>query len=267
MPGHPLETLLQDLYSANPQDAWAEFLSEFAPVIYQVVRRFESDADNAADCFQFVCEQLINNRAKRLRKFKGNGPATFTTWLRAVVRNLCIDWHRKRFGRKRPFSAISRLAPFDQEVFRILYEWALPTNECLALLRSTFSNTTATRINESRERIEAVLTTNQRWLLTQRAANMNGNAASNSDVEALVRNLADTQQVNPEILAIENERRRRVTQAMAKLSPKERLLIRLRFEEGVTLDKVAGLLGLGNAQRADRQIKEILGRLRKLIGD
>ena len=44
-----------------------------------------------------------------------------------------------------------------------------------------------------------------------------------------------------------------------------RLLVKLRFEDGLTLDQIAGLLGLGNAQRADRQIKEVLARLRRDI--
>lgn len=38
--------------------------------------------------------------------------------------------------------------------------------------------------------------------------------------------------------------------------------MRLRFEEELTLEQIAKLLDLGNAQRADRQIKEVLARLR-----
>jgi hypothetical protein len=39
--------------------------------------------------------------------------------------------------------------------------------------------------------------------------------------------------------------------------------LRLRYEEGLTLDQAARLTGLGNAQRADRRIREILTRLRE----
>jgi RNA polymerase sigma factor (sigma-70 family) len=266
MARQPLETLLRDLYSTNPQDAWAEFLSEYATAIYQVVRHIESDSDNAADCFQFVCERLIDYRAKRLRKFRGEGPAMFTTWLRAIVRNLCIDWHRKQFGRHRPFSSISRLPVFDQEVFRIVYERAVSPEECVTILAADFPNTTLRQVNESRDRIEGVLTSNQRWLLSQRAANPNGRSGiSLEQSEVLLHEVRDFR-ADPEAVAIENERKRKLETAMKTLSPNERLLIRLRFEEGVTLDKAAELLGLGNAQKADRQIKEILARLRKLIG-
>ena len=261
MPRQQLETLLRDLYSSSPQDAWAEFLEEYANPIYQVIRHFESDPDHAADCFQFVCEQLIDNRSKRLRKFKGEGPATFTTWLRAIVRNLCVDWHRKRFGRHRPFSSVSQLPLFDQQVFKMIYERAVSPEECVAALASQFPNTTIEQISESRERIESVLSSNQRWLLAQRIANRNGNAEHS---DGLLGNIEDLK-ADPEAQAIANERKRKLERAMKSLTPNERLLIRLRFEEGVTLEKTASLLGLGNAQRADRQIKEILTRLRKLM--
>ena len=261
MPPLPLEILLRDLYSTNSQDAWAEFLSEYANVIYQVVRHLESDADNAADCFQFVCEQLIDHRSRRLRKFRGEGPATFATWLRAIVRNLCIDWHRKEFGRRRPFSSVAQLPVFDQEVFRMVYEQAVPPEECVTQLAADFPNTTIHQINESRNRIEGVLTSNQRWLLVQRAANPNGHGEAS---EEILRDVKDVRP-DPEAQTLENERRQKLESAMKSLSPNERLLIRLRFEEGVTLEKAATLLGLGNAQKADRQIKEILSRLRKLM--
>ena len=39
--------------------------------------------------------------------------------------------------------------------------------------------------------------------------------------------------------------------------------LNLRYEEGLTLEQVARLAGLGNAQQADRRIKEILARLRE----
>jgi RNA polymerase sigma factor (sigma-70 family) len=73
------------------------------------------------------------------------------------------------------------------------------------------------------------------------------------------------QQADPEQLAIENERKSRLRRVLAHLDARERLLIRLRFEEGVTLNQIAKLLDLGNAQRVDRLIQEILTRLRKGI--
>ena len=59
------------------------------------------------------------------------------------------------------------------------------------------------------------------------------------------------------------ESRGALGRALARLSKRERLLVRMRFEQELTLDQIARLLNLGNAQRADRQIKMILTRLRE----
>ena len=263
MTQNPVEALLQDLDSPNSQEAWSQFLSDYSAHIYQVIRHFESDSDNAADCFQFVCEQLIENRSRRLRKFKGEGTATFVTWLRSVVRNLSIDWHRKQFGRHRQFRSISRLPVFDQEVFRIVYERATPPDESLTILAAQFPNATATRVNESRARIEEVLTRNQRWLLTRHSLSKSATEITCPE-ETQLSSLPDSQP-DPESLAIENQNKKNLYRALKKLDTDQRLLIRLRFEEGLTLVEVAQLLGLGNAQRADRKVKEILARLQKLM--
>src|SRR4051812_3481547 len=116
------ESFLERLRSRDPHDAWVEFLENYSALIFQVSRHFESDLDRASDCFQFVCQKLSENQFRRLLSFKAHGPATFSTWLRAVVRNLCLDWRRKEFGRQRRFRSISRLSIFDQELFGCVYE-------------------------------------------------------------------------------------------------------------------------------------------------
>jgi RNA polymerase sigma factor (sigma-70 family) len=261
MPPTPIDKLLSKLGSADPHDAWQQFLTDFSGHIYQVIQHLEPNADNAADCFQFVCEQLIRERAKRLRKFKGEGPATFCTWLRAVVRNLCIDWHRKQFGRPRPFRSVTRLSSFDQEVFHLVYEQNTSVEESLNILASGFPNVTEAHVEASRQRINHVLTPNQRWTLTQRAAHSNGSERQ-EEIEALIPDYADPRP-DPELIAVKNERTKNLERALASLSPQEQLLIRLRFEEDLTLDQVAKVLGLDNAQRADRQIKQVIEQLRR----
>ena len=68
---------------------------------------------------------------------------------------------------------------------------------------------------------------------------------------------------DPETLAEIGEQRAALTRALSRLEKEERLLLHLRYEEGLTLEQVAQLAGLGNAQRADRRIREILTRLRE----
>lgn len=265
MSQRPIADLLQDLASKERQEeAWAEFLNDYAALVYQVIRRFEADLDNASDCFQFVCERLIEGRSKKLRQFKPDGSARFTTWLRAVVRNLCIDWHRKKFGRYRRFDSIAGLSAFDQEVFRLVYECGTPMEQTLSLLTADFHNVTESRLAESKSRIEVLLTPNQRWLLAQRAAQLSHGQESSEEIEAEVLKFPDPRP-NPETQAYLNERSKKLERALASLTDQEQLLVRMRFEQELTLDQAAKLLGLGNAQRADRRLKDILAKLSNLM--
>jgi RNA polymerase sigma-70 factor (ECF subfamily) len=182
----PIQNILELIRSSEHEEAWSLFLCEYGDLTFQVVRRFESDADNAADCFQFVCEQLVDNSFRRLRKFKPHGPATFSTWLRAVIRNLCIDWTRKQFGRRRTRDPGPQLTDLNQAA-----------NAC----------------------------------------------DPNPD---------------PEARAILLEKRALMNMAVRRLPAEDRLLLRLRYEEDLTLDQIAKLMDLGNPQRVDRRIKHVL---------
>lgn len=253
-----LHTILRQLRTRDSHVAWSAFIDEYAPLIFEVVRRFERDPDHAADCFQFVCERLCEGRFRRLLKFTPHGPAKFSTWLRAVVRNLCLDRRRKEFGRRRMFRSIARLSEVDQQIFQLVYERGLSEAEALSFLTETFPHLTSQLISEGIVRINNSLSANQAWLLNQRDSIAGGSALpDNSAIE--MQDIAP----DPEARAMFAEQRRILQRAIMRLPAREKLLIRLRYEEGLTLDQIARLLELGNAQRADRKIKEILFLLRR----
>lgn len=240
MPKDSFENILIQLNSREPHDAWDRFLHFYAALIFQVARHFESDPDRTSDCFQFICERLCEDRFRRLRRFKPDGSATFSTWLRAVVRNLCLDWRRKEFGRRRPFRSISRLSHLDQEVFRCIYQRGMSTDETVLSLQSSFSAVTARRIAESRERIEQQLTTKQRWLLGARS--MKKSVSAFDGPEGLPLTIPDPG-LDPEAQALLAERQGALAPALMRLSKRERLLTRADIFNSEA--KVSGTAGAG----------------------
>ncbi len=94
--------LIEALQRGDTLQVWHEFLHSYASTIVRVVAFCERDSENRSEAFVFVCEQLHRDNCRRLRRFRCNGPASFNTWLHAVVRNLCRDWRRKTFGRVDP---------------------------------------------------------------------------------------------------------------------------------------------------------------------
>jgi RNA polymerase sigma factor (sigma-70 family) len=263
MPEASFDKLLEQINSRDPEEAWGAFLDEYSATVLQVVRHIERDSDSVADCFQFVCERLSANSFRRLRKFRPQGPAVFSTWLRAVVRNLCLDWRRKQFGRHRFFKSISRLSVFDQEAFRHLYERRLSFDETLQSLRSIFPDITHAQLTESGARIEQALTMTQRRLLDARLSQRASQTSASSDEIATARASVSDPAPDPEAQALLRERATVLRRAVGRLSQRERLLIRLRFEQELKLEQIAKLLDLGNAQRVERQIKAVLDKLRE----
>jgi RNA polymerase sigma factor (sigma-70 family) len=255
--------LLHELGSRSPRAAWADFLESYSSLILQVVRLFERDTDQIAECFLYVCQELSRHRFRRLRRFHPEGLASFSAWLRAVVRNLCCDWYRREFGRHRVFQAVARLSALDREVFGCVFEQGLSREESYLCLRRRFPYLTHEETEASLARLHRSLTPRHLWLLSLRrpsAEPLAEDPAREGPASALE---ISAPEPDPEVLATVNEQRAALQRVLARLPKPERLLIRLRFEQGLTLEQVARLTGLGSAQKADYRIKEILERLRK----
>ena len=142
MDDREIPPFLDSLAVESAPAAWGIFLREFSPLILQVVRLFERDPDLSSECFLFVCEHLQRDRLRRLRRFRAGGAASFPTWLRAVARNLCVDWHRHHFGRRRLPASVARMSALDAEIFRCRFERGLSSADTLSALAPRFASLT-----------------------------------------------------------------------------------------------------------------------------
>jgi RNA polymerase sigma factor (sigma-70 family) len=258
--------ILEQLGTKECEQAWAEFLEEFSPLILQTVRHFEREPDPAADCFLFVCERLCEKSFRRLRAFKPGGAAQFTTWLRVVARNLCLDWRRQEFGRHRIFQSVARLGKLDQEIFRCVFEQGLTQDDCLNFLLPHYPQLTMAELEAGVERVRSALTDRQLWLA---GARRHTTVTLESDPEREPREppeLADPTP-NAESVLVMSEQREAMEQALSTLSKPERLLIKLRFDEELTLQEIASVVGLKDAQTVDRRLHDVIERLRNAMAE
>ena len=69
----------------------------------------------------------------------------------------------------------------------------------------------------------------------------------------------------PEEVSHVDQERAALAAALARLAPRERLLLRLRYEQDLTLEEVARLMRLPDPFRANRQIQGALASLSKLM--
>lgn len=248
--------LLQGLNGSDPGAAWAEFIDHFSPLILKMAQQFDYEQNRSGDCFLYVCEKLSENDFRRLLKFNTGGKATFRTWLSSVVFNLCVDWHRHEFGRATLLPAISALPEFDQSVYRLYFEQGMDMQAALYQLQEDFPDLNSGQLSESVARIHRVLTPRQRWKLGVKKFRQQRSRGQTTDPEALPSGLDD-----PERRACDEQAGKLLREALGRLSRDQALAVNLRYIQGMTLQQVADVLGLGDPFRARRMIQAALDQL------
>lgn len=247
--------LIGRLSSATGVDAaWCEFLARYSALIHQAIRRHHFDQEDAAEAYVYVCGALSDDGFRRLRSFKPDGPARFTTWLTAVASNLCIDWRRQQSGRPRPLRCISSLPPLDQWVYRCIYEQKMSRTQCTEFLAPRFPGLDEAKVASINARLFRLLAPHQRWELTIR-----GRARACDEHIA-------ASDPGPEVTAEEGQARELVQQALMQLPADQRLLLRLRYEQGLTLAEIARLTQQPDVFRTNRQLQSALRALAELVG-
>jgi RNA polymerase sigma factor (sigma-70 family) len=81
------------------QRAWTAFLEEHTGFLLHGARHLGGDHDAVMDRYLYVIQALRENDLRRLRAYAADGRGKFSTWLLVVVRRLCYDHHRARYGR------------------------------------------------------------------------------------------------------------------------------------------------------------------------
>jgi RNA polymerase sigma factor (sigma-70 family) len=254
--------LLEQLAGNDAERGWRGFLSAYSDAIYTAVRLIARDADDASDCYLFSCEKLAEQNFRRLRAFRPEGRASFTTWLRAVVRNLALDWYRAKFGRTRLFARVARASAVDQQIYRALFERRLSLTEAWHGMWSAGTALTFAQFEDRVEAIRQMLSSRQLWLLSTANVSTEAIDVAPSSPGSDFPDAAP----DPETLAVMRDIQHKVRNALRDLDDADRLLLRLRYDEDLGLREISAIVGLKDAQTADRRIREALSRLRKNLG-
>lgn len=259
--GDEAEILLSALLTRREPEAWRRFVARYSGLIYRIVHRYEAGDDRCSECYLYVCAALSDDDFRRLRKFQPHGAARFETWLRTVAANLCVDWRRKRDGRRRAPVAVQRLDELDQAVFRSIFVHGMTRHQCLERLRPRFTELTDAKVAAISARLFRSLSPRQRFLLSCPHA-ARGRAP---EVDGISGEPTADAGADPAAQIADLQQQGRLVEALARLGARDQLLLTLRFEQGLTLVEVARLTGLPDPFRAQRQINSALAALRQLM--
>lgn len=250
--------LLHRLSSAESGTAWVDFLDRYAQLIMNTANQIEFEQDRINECFIFVCEKLNDDGFRRLLKFNTRGKAKFSTWLATVVFNLCVDWHRREYGRVRMLPAIAALASFDQSVYQLVIEQGMTKEESFQKLRMDFPDLGRESVANALIRIYSLLTPRQRW---QISVHNRGRRPAGTDLQQdRIEHLPDYS-LGPEIQAQAQQELETLQNALSHLPAKQRLLLHLRFQQGLSLEKIAQLQRLGDTNHVWRHIQAAIKAL------
>ncbi len=264
------EKILKNLLNQRSQKAWEDFLSLYAGLIFGTIQKFVATPDDKMDLFLFICERLVKNDFNKLRKFqklRGKVSAKFTTWLVLVVRNLCIDWYRQHEGRVRLFKAISSLSAVEQRIFNLIYLQGYSVSETFELLRTdniSQMNVQAFALNLNN--IDAALTETNRYKLANKLLKKKESWLLDEIKNRTLQSTgADEKNISPETPERQfrqSELEKTVAQIFNRLSPSDRLLLKLWFDFSLSAKKIAELMGQKDAATVYSRIKAVASHFR-----
>lgn len=236
---------LRERLITDVEAGWRAFIDQHSPRLLQLIDQCGvRDRDDAMDLYVHVCERLAADDCARLRK---HDPAkgALAAWLSIVVRRMLVDWVRSNQGRRRLFGSIRALPVVDQRVFELFYWRRHSPSEIADLVPGTSGRGIGlAAVFASLERIERALTERQRTDLVTMTARAGATIAlEDEEGEPVVR--AASEAPDPEAALLMAQRDQALAAALQTLPVEDRVIVSMRFMDGLTLPEIRRALHLG----------------------
>ncbi len=240
-----------------PEDAGASeaerfFLSQL-PTIERIVgfvcRRNRLPDAEAEDFRSLVQLKLIENDYEVLRRFRGQ--STLRTYLTVVIQRRFLDYRISEWGKWRPSAEARRLGPIAVELERLTTRDGLSRDEAIESL--------VTRKGAGWSRAE-LLDAYRR--LPDRAPRRRVGEENAREIPAPVD--VEREVFRRELSTSAEKARVALRSAVAELPSQDRLILKMRFDEGCPVADIAAALRLP-PKPLYRRIEGILGSLRRRL--
>ena len=235
----------------QPDDLYRTHGKVIEAVIRTVCREVRFRADEAEDFAQDVRLRLLDPLAAVLRKFAGRSSPY--TYLYVVVKRWALDRRVQQWGRWRPYVATRKAGPAAVRLEILVVRDGVPLDQALAMVLREFPDEDAARLKKVADAFQP---------RTRRQA-----------VEDAVLDSFESEAADPEQQLIEAEQEagrgrstRRLAEVISALPDDDRLLVLLRFEQGMTVADIARLWKV-DQKGLYRRFDDLLRRVRKILKD
>lgn len=208
------------------QNLYSEHADTIESVLAYTRRAQRLSADDGDEFSSWARLRLLEEDCAVLRKWQGI--STFKTFLVTVIQNLFRDWRDHEWGKWRNSAEAVRLGPLAKELERVVSRDGTDYEEAVQLL---VSKGTAQSVRQCDEIWEKLTHRPPRRRASIEAIDAGGHSVSAVD------------------LLEENERRERVAAArramrtaLGELPAGDQLIIKLRFDDRITVARIATLV-------------------------
>ena len=224
-------------------------LPEIERITRAVARRHRLSESDAADFSSMVKLSMVESGYRVLARFQGRG--TMGSYLHIVIRRLLIDFLRKDCGKWRSSAAARRLGLAVVDMERLVFREGVPIGEAARLAAAHHPE------GPSPESLVAAFAR-----LPLRSGRVTWSIEMGSIPEP-VDPCPDADR-GVHCASIAGRLEALASDALARLQWRDRQLLRLRFEHGLTAAAIGSALGL-SARRVYRRTDAILERLRRCL--
>ena len=215
-------------------------------------RRSNFSREDIEDFSSTVEERLIANDYAVLRKHRGD--SKLTTFLTAVVHNLFKDYRNSKLGKYRPSAEVKRLGPVAVALDRMLNRDGYPLEAAIQIARHR-ADVDLTD-DELRELAEKLPQREPRRFVSEEVLEQRAYATPGSPAEERVKD-GERQEAAQRVESALNT-------ALSSLEPKDLLLLKMHFRDGISFTRIARGLRLERRALYARKDKA-MSLLRELI--
>ncbi len=213
----------------GPEELFRTQLPLIERIIGSICRRNCCYGDEAEDFEQTVKLKLIENDYAILAKFQGK--SSLATYLATVIHNQFRDYRIAKWGKWRPSAKAKRLGPVAIQLETLLYRDGFGEEEAIETLRTNY------QVEESPQELRRL------------SEQIPHRTPRRIEGEETLERIGDDTPVEQRIEDSEKSRQAARTEsalagAMRAMPPEDRLLLRMRYQEGFSVTQIARSLGL-----------------------
>ena len=234
------------------ENLFVSSLPDIERVSRYIAHRHRLSQDETDDFCSEVNLAIIQGNYAVLSSFQGR--SSLRTYLTTVIQRMFLDYRRRLWGKWRPSAEAQRRGPLALRLEILLYREGLSFDEALETMRANFA------CDESREALVELAQglpprTNRRAM-----------AEGVDDIGTVPAGELASPEAQLEGANTSARAQGLIDDVMTALDPQDRIVLRMRFEDDISVADIARTLRL-DQKRLYRRIEELLAGFRRSLGD